>query len=210
IDSCEMGADFEPKYTIIGEEGEKPAGLCGSGLIAIIGELFRTGAINAKGKFTGEGRRIRYDEYGGGCYVVAFAEESSTGDDITLNESDLDNFIRAKGAIFSAIQTMLKSIDMTVDDIEKIIIAGGIGSGIDIEKAISIGMLPKADISKYSYIGNSSLTGAGAMLLSEEAEQKVFDIGRNMTYIELSTYAGYMDELLAACFIPHTDASLFD
>ena len=147
---------------------------------------------------------------GSGEYIVAFEEESASGSELTLTESDLDNFIRAKGAIFSAIQTMLKSLDMDVDCIERVIIAGGIGSGIDIEKAISIGMLPKIDLEKYSYIGNSSLTGACAMLLSDEAEQKVFEIADNMTYIELSTYPGYMDELLAACFIPHTDATLFD
>ncbi len=195
----------------LGGSSVKARGLCGSGLISIISELFRTGAVNAKGKFIGQGRRIRYDEeIGSGEYVVAFEEESASGSELTLTESDLDNFIRAKGAIFSAIQTMLKSLDMDVDCIERVIIAGGIGSGIDIEKAISIGMLPKIDLEKYSYIGNSSLTGACAMLLSDEAEQKVFEIADNMTYIELSTYPGYMDELLAACFIPHTDASLFD
>ena len=195
----------------LGGSSVKASGLCGSGLISIISELFRTGAVNAKGKFIGHGRRIRYDEeIGSGEYIVAFAEESASGSELTLTESDLDNFIRAKGAIFSAIQTMLKSLDMDVDCIERVIIAGGIGSGIDIEKAISIGMLPKIDLEKYSYIGNSSLTGACAMLLSDEAEQKVFEIADNMTYIELSTYPGYMDELLAACFIPHTDATLFD
>ena len=195
----------------LGGSSIKARGLCGSGLISIISELFRTGAVNAKGKFIGHGRRIRYDEeIGSGEYIVAFEEESASGSELTLTESDLDNFIRAKGAIFSAIQTMLKSLDMDVDCIERVIIAGGIGSGIDIEKAISIGMLPKIDLEKYSYIGNSSLTGACAMLLSDEAEQKVFEIADNMTYIELSTYPGYMDELLAACFIPHTDATLFD
>lgn len=223
IDSVDLDDEsFEPHYTIIGGNSDglggrvgestiKPMGLCGSGLISIIGELFRTGAINAKGKFVGKSDRIRYDEEtGSGEFILAFEEESGTGSEITLNESDLDNFIRAKGAIFSAIQTMLKSLDMDVDCIEKVIIAGGIGSGIDIEKAISIGMLPKLDLEKYSYIGNSSLTGACAMLVSDEATKKVFDIANNMTYIELSTYPGYMDELLAACFIPHTDASLFE
>ena len=225
IDSVEMeDGTFEPHYSIIGGNSDgmggrsadgtdevKPKGLCGSGLISIISELFRTGAINAKGKFIGTGARIRYDEeIGAGEYIVATEEESATGVELTLTESDLDNFIRAKGAIFSAIQTMLKSLDMDIDCIEKVIIAGGIGSGIDIAKAISIGMLPKIPLEKYSYIGNSSLTGACAMLLSDEAERKVFDIANNMTYLELSTYPGYMDELLAACFIPHTDATLFD
>ena len=208
IDSVYIDKEtLEPQYTLI--SGEKPLGLCGSGLIDIISELFRTGAVNSKGRFVRESRRIRYDEYGGN-YIVAFASESGTGKDIELTEGDLDNFIRAKAAIFSAIRTMLESLAMSVDDIDRVIIAGGIGSGIDIEKAISIGMLPLIPTEKYSYIGNSSLTGACAMLLSEEAEQKVFDIGRNMTYIELSTEPGYMDEFLAACFLPHTDHRLFE
>ena len=208
IDSIHLDDEtLEPRYTLIA--GDRPAGLCGSGLISIIGELFRTGAISAKGKFIRQSDRIRYDEYGGN-YIVASAAESAGGKQIEITEGDIDNFIRAKGAIFSAIRTMLKSLDMSVDDIDKIIIAGGIGSGIDIEKAIGIGMLPKSDLGKYSYIGNSSLTGACAMLLSEEAEKKVFEIAGNMTYIELSTEPGYMDEFLAACFLPHTDSTLFD
>lgn len=197
-----------PTLSVIGEG--RPAGLCGSGLIAVISELFRCGAISAKGRFIKEDPRIRYDEYGGASYVVAYAHESATGHDIELDESDLDNFIRAKAAIFSAVRTMLKSLDMTVEDVDRVILAGGIGSGIDIEKAISIGMLPKLPPEKYSYIGNSSLTGACAMLLSDAAEEKTFELGRSMTYIELSTEAGYMDEFVAACFLPHTDRRLFE
>lgn len=208
VDSCVIDPEtLVPTLSVIG--GGKPLGLCGSGLISMISELFRTGAISAQGKFVRENPRIRYDEFGGAAYILALAEESETGHEITLDESDLDNFIRAKAAIFSAIRTMLMSLDFTVDDIGKIIIAGGIGSGIDIGKAISIGMLPRQDHSKYTYIGNSSLTGACAMLLSDEATEKVFELGRNMTYIELSTHPGYMDEFVAACFVPHTDAALF-
>ena len=208
VDACTLCAEtLEPTLSVLG--GGKPAGLCGSGLISLISELFRCGAVDARGRFIRENRRVRRDEYGGGAYVLAFAEESATGREITLDESDIDNFVRAKAAIFSAIRTMLRSLDMTPEDIDRVILAGGIGSGIDIEKAVSIGMLPKLPPEKYSYIGNSSLTGACAMLLSDKAEEKVFELGRNMTYIELSTEAGYMDEFVAACFLPHTDASLF-
>ena len=209
VDSCEIDPDtMEPVLHTIGNS--KPLGLCGSGLISIIAELFAAGIISAKGKFVREGSRIRHDEYGGTEYIFATAEESGSGRELTITEVDLDNFIRAKAAIFSAIRTMLNAVDMTVDDIDNIIIAGGIGSGINIAKAIEIGMLPKQPLEKYSYIGNSSLTGACAMLLSDEAEAKVGEIASNMTYLELSTHPGYMDEFVAACFIPHTDASLFD
>ena len=75
---------------------------------------------------------------------------------------------------------------------------------------MAIGMLPKTQQEKYSYIGNSSLFGACAMIQSDAAADKVFEIGRNMTYIELSSHPGYMDEFVASCFLPHTDASLFE
>ena len=201
---------LEPVYDVVGEPGQKPAGLCGSGLIDMIAELFRCGAVSAKGRFVRENRRIGHDAYGSGYYVVAFPEESATGREITLLEGDIDNFIKAKAAIFSASRTMLNGAGLTVDDLQHILIAGGIGSGIDIEKAVEIGMLPKLPPEEFSYIGNSSLTGACAMLLSDEAVEKVFALGRNMTYLELSTHPGYMDEFVAACFIPHTDETLFD
>ncbi len=209
IESCAIDKDtMEPTFGIIGDS--KPVGLCGSGLIDTISELFRCGIINAKGKYVREGRRIRRDEYGGASYVLAFEDESGTGRPVELNESDLDNFIRAKGAIFSAIRTMLSAVGMDKDSIDRVVIAGGIGSGIDIEKAIYIGMLPRLPLEKYSYIGNSSLTGVCAMLLSDDAVEKVMEIGRGMTYLELSTEPGYMDEFVAACFLPHTDSSLFE
>ncbi|MCQ2452632.1 MAG: ASKHA domain-containing protein [Oscillospiraceae bacterium] len=202
-------ATMEPTLTIIGEEGSKVAGLCGSGLIDTIAELFRCGIIDARGKFVREGRRVKVGEYQS-SYVLAFADESATGRDVDLTEGDIDNFIRAKAAIFSAVQTMLKSVDMTIDDIDSVMIAGGIGSGINMENAMRIGMLPKQPIEKYSYIGNSSLTGACAMLLSDEATDKVFELASCTTYLELSTEPGYMDEFVAACFIPHTDSRLFE
>ena len=104
---------------------------------------------------------------------------------------------------------MLNSVGATPDDLSQVIIAGGIGSGINMANAMEIGMLPKMPLEKYHYIGNSSLTGACAMLVSDEATEKVFELGQCMTYLELFVEPGYMDEFVAACFIPHTDASLF-
>ncbi len=200
---------MEPTLDIIGDEGQKCVGICGSGIIDLISELFRCGMINAKGLFVREGDRIRRDAHGMGRYVVAFEEESETGREISINEVDIDNFIRAKGAIFSAIDTLLQSVDMTVDMIDKVYVAGGIGSGINMKNAVNIGMLPDVELEKFHYIGNSSLTGAYAMVVSDEANAKTAEVAANMTYLELSTYPGYMDSFVAACFLPHTDARLF-
>ncbi len=210
IEACVIDKDtMNPKLTIVGDAGQKAVGICGSGIIDIISELYRCRIINAKGLFVREGERIKRDVHGMGRYVVCTAEESEAGREISLNEVDIDNFIRAKGAIFSAIDTLLQSVDMTVDMIDHVYVAGGIGSGINMKNAVNIGMLPDVELDKFSYIGNSSLTGAYAMVISDEAEAKCTEVGANMTYLELSTYPGYMDSFVAACFIPHTDSRLF-
>ena len=210
IEACNIDpATMEPTFTIVGDEGTKPIGLCGSGIIDVIAELFRCRIIGPNGKFIREGDRIRHDKYGIGSYVLATKEEAGSVKDVEINEVDIDNFIRAKGAIFSAIYTMLVSLDFDVSMIENVYVAGGIGSGINMENAINIGMFPDIGVEKYHYIGNSSLVGAYAMAFSEPAEEKVYELARNMTYMELSTTPGYMDEFVSACFIPHTNANLF-
>ncbi len=210
VESCVIDKDsMEPTLTIVGDAGQKCVGICGSGIIDIISELFRCGIINAKGLFVREGERVKRDDHGMGRYVLGTAQETETGREVSINEVDIDNFIRAKGAIFSTIDTLLQSVDMTVDMIDHVYVAGGIGSGINMKNAVNIGMLPDVELEKFSYIGNSSLTGAYAMVVSDQAIEKCAEVAANMTYLELSTYPGYMDSFVAACFLPHTDARLF-
>ena len=210
VEACVIDVEtMEPTLSVIGDEGQKVVGICGSGIIDLISELYRCGIINAKGLFIREGVRVKRDSHGMGRYVVAFPEESETGREVSLNEVDIDNFIRAKGAIFSAIDTLLKSVDMSVEMIDRVYVAGGIGSGINMKNAVNIGMFPDVEIEKFHYIGNSSLTGSYAMVMSDEANAKCAEVASNMTYLELSTHPGYMDAFVAACFLPHTDRSLF-
>ena len=210
IEACTIDKEtMEPSYKVVGEPGTKPIGLCGSGIIDVISELFLAGIINPKGKFVREGKRIKRDEYGMGSYVLAFEEEAGSVKDVEITEVDIDNFIRAKGAIFSAIRTMLSSLDFDVCMIDHVYVAGGIGSGINMQNAINIGMFPDIPLEKFHYIGNSSLTGAYLMLISTPAEKKTYELAANMTYMELSTVPTYMDEFVGACFIPHTDTNLF-
>ena len=200
---------MDPTLKIVGEAGQKPVGLCGSGIIDVIAELYRTSIISAKGQFVREGARVQRDAHGMGRYILASAAESETGREIAITEVDIESFIRAKAAIFSAIHTMLASLDMDVSVLEHVYVAGGIGSGINMENAVRIGMLPDIDRSLFEYVGNSSLAGAYAMTLSDAADEKIHELAQGMTYLELSTHPGYMDEFVAACFLPHTDAGLF-
>lgn len=210
IEACTIDKEtMEPTYKVVGDPGTKPVGLCGSGIIDVISELYICGIINPKGKFIREGKRIKHDKYGMGSYILVFEEEAGSVKDVEITEVDIDNFIRAKGAIFSAIRTMLTSLDFDVSMIDDVYVAGGIGSGINMQNAVNIGMFPDIPIEKFHYIGNSSLTGAYLMLLSTPAEKKTYELAANMTYMELSTVPIYMDEFVGACFIPHTDTSMF-
>ena len=210
IEAVTLDVDtMEPTYKIVGDADQKPVGLCGSGIIDMISELFRCGIINAKGLFVREGSRVARDQHGTGRYILATAAESATGREVSLTEVDIDSFIRAKGAIYSAIDTLLASLDMDSSVLEHIYVAGGIGSGINMKNAINIGMFPAVELEKYEYVGNSSLAGAYAMVLSDQANAKVEELAQNMTYVELSTHPGYMDNFVAACFLPHTDIARF-
>ncbi len=210
IEACEIDKEtMEPTFRVIGKEGTKPIGLCGSGLIDVISELFLCGIIGANGKFVRDGKRVKRDKYDMASYVLAFEEEAGSVKDVEITEVDIDNFMRAKGAIYSAIRTMLSSLDFDVSMIENVYVAGGIGSGINMRNAVNIGMLPDIELDKFHYIGNSSLCGAYAMLCSTEAERKTYELAANMTYMELSTVPNYMDEFVASCFLPHTNTSYF-
>ena len=208
IEACTIDKEtMEPTYQVVG--GGKPIGICGSGLIDIIAELFRCGVVDSRGKIVRTGKRVLRDEHGMGSFIVAFESESDNDRAVLLNEVDIENFIRAKAAIFSAINVLLESTGFDISVVERVIIAGGIGHGINIENAVRIGMLPDIAREKYSYIGNSSLSGAYAMVMSKKAKDKVYEIAKNTTYVELSNEPSYMDAFVAACFIPHTDTSLF-
>ena len=200
---------MEPTLSIVGDAGQKPVGICGSGIIDVIAELYRTSIISSKGQFVREGKRVAHDEHGMGRYILATAAESETGREISITEVDIDSFIRAKAAIFSAINIMLSSLDMDVTVLSHVYVAGGIGSGINMENAVRIGMLPDIDRELFEYLGNTSLSGAYAMARSDCAVDKVDELASNMTYMELSTNPRYMDEFVAACFLPHTNRELF-
>lgn len=195
-------------YRIIG--GGIPKGICGSGLIDLLAELRRTDRITARGKLIPEAdpQRIRKSGRKAEMLLIDGAETGGSGD-IVITDADLDNLIRTKGAIFAGIQTLLKGVGLRAVDIERVVIAGGFGRSLDIGNAIRIGMLPDLPRDRFEYIGNGSLRGAGLALLSRQLWKELHDISRKITYFELSSWPGYMDEFMAALFLPHTDGGLF-
>ncbi|MDI6715363.1 MAG: ASKHA domain-containing protein [Actinomycetota bacterium] len=199
---------LEPMILTIGQA--RPRGICGSGLIDTVAELFLTGVINEKGRFNTEIDHPRIREVDGQAeYVLVWAADSATKRDIVITEADLDNLIRTKGAIYAGITTLLDSMQMQVEAIEEVLIAGGFGRYLQIDQAMTIGLLPEIDPGKVKYVGNGSLLGSRLILLSKEAKDVATEIAQKMTYLELSTHAGFMDSYVSALFLPHTDRDTF-
>ncbi|XCN73580.1 MAG: ASKHA domain-containing protein [Candidatus Electrothrix aestuarii] len=191
------------------EGGKAPIGICGSGLLIIVATLFEHGVLNQSGKFNPLAHpRIR-EGRSGREYVLAWENECAADHDIVINEVDIENFIRAKGAIFAGITTVLEQVGLQVSDLERIILAGGFGSYIDLDSAMSVGLLPEVDPEKILYLGNGSLTGSWMCELSNHIRRDVVEVVRKMTSFELSEVPGFKDQYMASMFLPHTDLALF-
>jgi uncharacterized 2Fe-2S/4Fe-4S cluster protein (DUF4445 family) len=199
---------LNPVLVTIGNE--RPKGICGSGLISAVAELLEKKIINQKGKFFKDiaSSRIRKGE-SGYEYVLCYAEDTSIGKDIVLTEVDIDNLIRAKGAMYAGMSLLLKYMEKSFKDIEKVIIAGNLGENIDIERAITIGFLPELPLDKFIFIGNGSLLGATLFSLSKDKSKEAYHISDSIMNIELSSDNRFMEEYIASLFLPHTDESRF-
>lgn len=201
-------ATLKPSTITIGRQ--KPVGICGSGLIDAIAELFITGGVSQNGKLNKEiGAKNIIVSNGSAKYRLCNAKMSGTGKDISVTEIDIDNLMRAKGAVYSGMMTLLESVNQKVSDIEEVLIAGAFGNYLDIDKAITIGLLPDLDRDKFTFVGNGSLLGARLALLSMEARKKAEQIASKLTYLDLSSTSSYMDKYVSALFFPHTDLNLF-
>ncbi|MCP4714126.1 MAG: DUF4445 domain-containing protein [Deltaproteobacteria bacterium] len=199
---------FEPMIVTIGKV--KARGICGSGAISILAEFLENGVLDQNGKFNRSCKTDRIQSsIDGAEYILTFAQESGTGKEVVITESDIDNLMRAKAAMFAGCQCLLEKVGLTFSDLEQIIIAGAFGDFIDLEEAITIGLLPEIPIEHYQFIGNGSLLGAKLISLSNELLDDGERIARKMMNVELSDDHGFMDNYMAGMFLPHTDHKLF-
>ncbi|MBA7643884.1 Na(+)-translocating NADH-quinone reductase subunit F [subsurface metagenome] len=201
-------ASFESEVSTIG--GEKPKGICGSGLINIVAGLLEAGVISQNGKLNPDlpTKRIRHGA-DGYEYVLAWAPETQIGKDIAITEIDIDNLIRAKGAMYAGCQTLSKSVGISCADFTQVIIAGAFGSHINIESAITIGLLPDLPVEKFIFVGNGSLLGARLTSFSRDLLDDARKVAEMMTNFELSESTDFMNNYIAALFLPHTHATEF-
>ena len=205
---------LEPTLQVIGEVA--PRGICGSGMISALAEMFLTGVIDRAGRLNveyvnermGRASRARQGEHGAE-YVLVWAEEAANQEDIVLAEVDINNLIRAKAAIYAGVAVMARSLGIPLSDVKEVLIGGAFGRHIDIEQAIQIGLLPDLPWERFKYLGNTSARGSGMVLLSRHARSKAEEIAGKMTYLELIADNTFMNEFTAALFLPHTEIHRF-
>jgi uncharacterized 2Fe-2S/4Fe-4S cluster protein (DUF4445 family) len=199
---------FEPTYRVIG--GGKPRGLCGSGLISLLAELFLTGVLDKAGNYNLEldTPRIRQGEHGAE-YVVAWGKETVDGNDIIFSRVDIDNLLRAKAAIYAGFTVLIDQVGVKLKDVNQVLIGGSFGKYINVEKAVQIGLLPDMPWERFDFLGNTSVRGAYYALLDWHSRQRIKEIANRMTYIELSANNTFYDAFMSAMFLPHTDMSRF-
>ncbi|MEI6786062.1 MAG: ASKHA domain-containing protein, partial [Verrucomicrobiota bacterium] len=196
------------RYATVGNV--PPRGVCGSGMIDLVAQLFLTGWIDAAGKFDrtrpsaairSEGRRASYS--------LAAAGESGAGKPIVVTEIDIENILRTKASIYAACALMLSQVELRFEDLCHIYIAGGFGRFLDLENAKVIGLIPDLPRERFRYIGNSSLMGSYMVVVSQDYRQRQLELARRMTYLELNSDPAYMEQYTGALFLPHTDPSRF-
>lgn len=178
-----------------------PIGICGSGMIDIVSELFKSGIIDQKGRLLKDSSKYVDIVEGELRFLII--------ENCYISQSDIDNIIRAKAAIYAGILTVLQEVGINENDISKVYLAGGFGEFLDVKKAIEIGMLPNISYDRFIFLGNTSLTGAILCLLSRELKNKAEEIAYKMTYLDLSHSKLFMDEYVSALFLPHTDIERF-
>jgi uncharacterized 2Fe-2S/4Fe-4S cluster protein (DUF4445 family) len=206
VDISEDGK--EVTYDVIGDT--EPVGVCGSGLICLLGQLLVRGIIDQSGRFNTDvqtDRIVQLESTRG--FVIEYGPKTKEGADILITELDIENLMRTKAAIYAACSLIMGNVGLEWSAISRVYIAGGFGRYLQVEDAILIGLLPDLPYGKFSYIGNSALTGAYVALLSQERRRDLAEIANKMTYVDLSSDPKYMDAYLGAMFLPHTDIKLF-
>jgi len=208
IESVKVNREKQLEFHAI--NNSKPRGLCGSGLVDLLSELYIHGFIDRIGKFISNNTKgLLKDTEEGLAFLILHGKDTFWGHDLVITENEIASLIRTKGAIFSACQLLIKNIGVDFNNIASVYIAGGFGRHLNVENAIRIGLLPDLDRNKFHYVGNSSLLGALLVLLSDKNREKIESLIDKMTYLELNTEPRYMNEYTGALFLPHTELELF-
>ncbi|MFP4587626.1 MAG: ASKHA domain-containing protein [Desulfohalobiaceae bacterium] len=203
--------DPESQEASIRTIAQLPArGICGTGMIDTLSEMLLAGVIDQSGRIQLPAEHPRLTrQTGERAYILEWAQNTSMDEDIVFTESDIQNLLRSKGAVYAGFRTLLGYVGLSFTDLDRILIAGGFGEYLDVDKAVNIGLLPDLDRDKFQYLGNTSLAGAYMCLLSQESRTEAEQISSNMTYVDFSDNNAFMDEFTSALFLPHTEMQDF-
>lgn len=210
VDTVRIDRDLAVTVTTI--EQAPPVGICGTGLIDALAELFFSGLVDRSGRFRPDrapGRFHASPEDGRLEFILVPAAASGTGRDIVIGQADVENLIRTKASICAAADSLVTALDLSFRDIRKIYIAGAFGNRLDIGRCTAIGLLPDVPPGDVRFIGNGSVGGARNVLRDRRRMDEIRRILERTTYRELMVDAGYMERFTSACFLPHTDLTRF-
>ncbi|MGO0122438.1 ASKHA domain-containing protein [Desulfothermobacter acidiphilus] len=177
----------------------KVKGLCGSAVVDLLAGLLLAGIIDRAGRFTGERDYLE----------IVPASATATGEPLILSQQDVKNFIRTKGAVTAAVETLMGAVGIRPQELEYFLVAGAFGEHMDVEAAVTLGLYPDLPRERLLALGNTSLAGARLALLAQEARQELEDLSQRITYVELNASKEFMDRFTGGQFFPHTDLSLY-
>lgn len=194
--------DSVTKKAEVSTIGDAPAkGICGSGLIDLVAEVFRVGVMDFSGKFVASMPNVREGKWGLE-YLVVPAEETNVGRDIILTQADLDYVIDSKAAACGAVTVLMKKLKIGVDDVKNIYLAGAFGTFTDMKNATRMGIFPEFPNGVYHPLGNGSLSGAYATLLSKDKRKEAAEVAKNMVYVDLLVDLEFIEEYSKALYVP--------
>jgi uncharacterized 2Fe-2S/4Fe-4S cluster protein (DUF4445 family) len=191
------------EWTAIGRG--RPAGLCGSGILDLCAELFRTGIVDRAGRFTSRGAGGRRSTERGEAFVVVPGERSATGRDVVFCESDLKSVLRTKAALCAAAEALLAAVGLPREAVARVYVAGGFGNFLDLRSALTIGLFPPIPLARFAPLGNASLAGALGALRNRRRWKEALSLASGTLYHDLSSDTGFMELYQRGLFLPHTD-----
>jgi uncharacterized 2Fe-2S/4Fe-4S cluster protein (DUF4445 family) len=208
IESLCLNSDFDVEFKTIGKT--KPRGLCGSAMIDVVGEMFKSGIVDSRGRISSDlktSRLRRTDKQME--FVIAWANETGINRDIVITQKDIGEIQLAKAAIFAGCSALMKTRNLRQRDLDRVLVAGSFGSHINPENAKLLGLVPDVATNRIEFVGNTSVTGAKMALVSKETRETAERISKEIRYLELATAPEFSKELTDAMFIPHRDPDRF-
>jgi len=202
VDYKVIGRDAWKSYSR--PEEMKTKGICGSGILDVLAELYRSGIVLKSGRFNPEQNSPRFrrnQDTGQPEFVIAWAEETSIGKDIVITQKDIRQIQLAKGALYCGCKLMMGR--MGVEKLDRVKIAGAFGTHVDREKALIMGLFPDCEIEKIVSVGNAAGDGARAALLNRAKREEANWVSRNVEYMELTVESDFQEQFMQAMQIPH-------